>query len=180
MKPTIPCVPAAERAVIAAILRTNGALMDLAVAGGLTAESFHDADFQRVYTAMLETAKAGGVCDLVTLGQRLPDHAVQLAELFDSLATTVNFEVWVRQLRQAEAARLVRRAALEYADRAATLPPGEIAGGIAGLAEAVGEAGRTQRAGPAEEPVPARLLLRRQRKIDHRPDRAPGTARPFR
>lgn len=142
MKQTIPCVRAAERAVIAAILRTNGALMDLAVAGGLTAESFHDADFQRVYTAMLETAKAGGVCDLVTLGQRLPDHAVQLAELFDSLATTVNFEVWVRQLRQAEAARLVRRAALEYADRAATLPPGEIAGGIAGLAEAVGEAGR--------------------------------------
>ena len=140
--PVIPQQHNAERAVIAAILKKDGMLMDLAIAAGLNVNSFNDPAFARIFAGMLQVAKEGGRCDLVTLGTRLPDDAVLLAELHEAIASTVNFDDWTRQLRQAEAARMVRRAALRFSESAGELPPAQTAGEIAKLAEAIGEAGR--------------------------------------
>ena len=140
--PVIPQQHNAERAVIAAILKKDGMLMDLAIAAGLNVNSFNDPAFARIFAGMLQVAKEGGRCDLVTLGTRLPDDAVLLAELHEAIASTVNFDDWTRQLRQAEAARMVRRAALRFSESAGELPPAQTAGEIAKLAEVIGEAGR--------------------------------------
>lgn len=136
----IPELPVVERAVLSAVLRSDGRLFDVAAAAGLTPASFNAPELRRIYAAMTGIALAGGRPDAVTVAQRLPDADVLVAEIYQAIATDVNFEKWVSSLKVMEAARAVRIAAAEYVESAGGLAPGDADAAISKLAGAAADA----------------------------------------
>lgn len=139
----VPRVPEIEQAVLAAIIRSDGAWYELAVSEGVSAASFYEPFHRRVFEAVEAIQRGGGKADLITVCQSMPDDAVALAELDGSISTAVNFPHWLRQLREFEAVRMVRDEAFRVIDRAALLPrDGTPSGVIGGMSLAVDEARR--------------------------------------
>lgn len=128
----VPRIPEIEQAVIAAIIRSDGAWYELTVAEGVSATSFYEPFHRRVFEAIETISRNGGKADLVTLCQFMPDDTVAIAELEGSISTAVNFPQWLRHLREIEAARIVRDGALRFIERAALLPQDGTPSGVIG------------------------------------------------
>ena len=119
---TLPNHPQAERNVLAAILR-EPRLLEFALNENLTAESFHTPDCKRIFAAMQSIHADGETADLVTLGIRLPGDMVAIAELEGSIATSANFDNWLKVLRRDEAARMLARSLQTWETALADNPP---------------------------------------------------------
>jgi len=108
----------AEGCVLGAILRENGALLD--VREHLTAADFYRASHQHIFRAMAELADKNEPIDIITLSDSLNGHLeaaggiAYLAELADVVPTAANVGSYVAIVR--EAAR--RRQVLEAVQRA--------------------------------------------------------------
>lgn len=150
--------PEIERRVLGAIFRT-GALFDAARLFGVTEHSFGN-HFHRTVFAVCELLhRDGGAVDAARVLAKLPGHGPALLEIEDSVATTVHFEAWCRDLKRAEAMRRVSDACGEYqrameretaAEPAAVFPP---------LGEALEEAAQMAEGKPPA--ADARELARR-------------------
>ncbi len=76
--------PAAERAVIGALLNSKPDAVDHCINIGLRAEHFHGATNNgTIYAAIVECHQAGIPCDPVTVHTRLDPERFSVAELFD-------------------------------------------------------------------------------------------------
>jgi len=127
--------PNTEKHVLSAILR-NGALFDLAKAKGITVNSFYTGTHRRYFETMEQLNASGQMIDMVALCTALPgaEDAQNIAEIFGTISTDVNFQSWVDQLRQFEAARMIEGAWSKTADYINAAPP-DIGGAIAHLTE---------------------------------------------
>lgn len=138
----IPCVPGIEESVLAAILRSDGKLIDVAIARNITANSFYQREYQEIYSAMLAEVQCGGRPDLPTMGQRMleRDKQVRLAEISGKIATDTNFELWLADLKMMEAARDYRTAAMQYIDKSCGITPKDVPSLLSSMASKCADA----------------------------------------
>ena len=96
-----------EKAVLGAMLREPGSCIDLAVEQFNRNDVFYMPAHREIYRVLVELQqkKSGGV-DVITVAQQLREEGkldavggeLYLAELMDSIATTVNLESWCQTL----------------------------------------------------------------------------------
>jgi replicative DNA helicase len=109
---TLPSSVEAERAVLGAVLVTQGEALD-GVADRLSLEHFTHFGHQRIWTALLELHHAGTPTDLLTVTERLRsskklDEAggpAYVAELVDGVPRSVNLPYYVQIVREKAARR---------------------------------------------------------------------------
>jgi len=109
----------AEVAVLGSVLINNGAMA--LVASSLQPEDFYVEAHRRIFAAMLEVNRTGGVIDVVTLGDALDAEgnlakiggAIALTGLTDGVATAAHIEHYANIVRQKAAVRSMIYAAQE-------------------------------------------------------------------
>ena len=96
-----------EQAVLAAMLREPKSCVDIAVSVlGTNPENFYAAAHRDIFKAAIELNAAGTAPDLLSVAQKLRSAGkldavggeLYLAELFSTIATTVNIEAWCKIL----------------------------------------------------------------------------------
>ena len=115
-----PCAPDIEKSVLGAVLLETP-LFDKAISKGITEVSFYTPRNSVIWRTMEQIASAGGVIDLKIIADALKMESKvfngnhprdYLFDASDSIATTVNFESWIKALKTYEAARLVLKSAM--------------------------------------------------------------------
>lgn len=110
--------PKLEQAFLAALLRENN-LIATAKLHSVRSRTFTDPRCRLIWETVCDELDNGRAADLVTVADRLPDLAVEIAEMEMCISTTVNFATWAEKLKSAEAKRDLHRAASEAAAAAA-------------------------------------------------------------
>ncbi len=116
--------PQTEKAVISALMRENN-LISTAKLHSITEKTFTDDRLKAIWKVISAELDNGGGVDLITLATKLPNFRIELVEIYDHIATTVNFPTWCKNLKAAESKRDIYSACLAASKDAldATIAP---------------------------------------------------------
>ena len=95
-----------EKMVLASIL-LEPQKMDIAIAQGITPDSFANIFHRRLFDTMQRMAKEGKEIEIVSLSALMPNEEQGILSIVSSTPTTAYFNQWIQSLKEAETARFV-------------------------------------------------------------------------
>ena len=95
-----------EKMVLASIL-LEPQKMDIAIAQGVTPDSFANTFHRRLFVTMQGIARAGKEIEIVSLSALMPNEEQNILLIASATPTTAYFEQWIQAMKEAEAARFV-------------------------------------------------------------------------
>ena len=109
-----------EKALLGCIL-IDDAQLDYITEHVSTPDAFHNELNQQIFQAMLNIRQQKQTVDIVTVADKLPDHAAYIAELTNIAVTSVNAENYAKQVRDKHFRRELFRACQQGAKEAVSI-----------------------------------------------------------